>query len=703
MNINANGTYYFKATDAAGNIGTNSITFTNIDNTAPVIELTGDNTTPLQKATLTASTEDDIDIFYSTNNISWRKFVGELEVISNGTYYFKATDAARNVGTNSITFTNIDNTAPVIQLKGNNITLLQKATITASTEDGIDIFYSTDNTSWSKYDGELEVTSNGTYHFKATDAAGNIGTNSITFTNIDNTAPIIALTGDNTTPLQKATLTASTEDGIDIFYSTDNGTWQEYDGELKVTSNGTYHFKATDAAGNIGTNSITFTNIDNTAPFLKKIEVGIPNASKQAIITFEASEELSVFEYSWNEGEWTALHSQTLSVSGNGTLALRMVDIVGNETLTETYAINPFNMQMSAIDVVFDGNRVVLDWSNDSTLVWADGFDVVIQMKEQRMSFAGMEIDGLEFCNLPSGLTDIMLKPNQSDVWTPCVEALNIQRNDEPIVITAESNGHAEYIFAFCHSTWEQEYLARHDGFNGWRGTGDSVSLAGKNVVNDLFFGSDDATMLILTDDNNGDAIFVDDIYTAFPEGMNKQARIENIDIILAGAGDDVIDLTSQQFEYVGGGVKVYGGDGNDVIWANNGENWLYGDAGNDSIIGASGNDVFVGGIGNDTQHGGGGDDIFCFCKDWGKDTVCQIDGGTVTLWFAEGTEKNWNKIAKVYRDGKNTVAVTGVDLDKIELRFGDDGSELYKTLCDAGAFERCCSQNIFERKDMLA
>ena len=92
---------------------------------------------------------------------------------------------------------------------------MQASTLTASTEAGLDIFYSTDNATWTKYEGKLDVTANATYYFKATDAAGNVGTAEYVFGNIDTIAPVIELVGDNTTPLQASTLTASTEAGLD--------------------------------------------------------------------------------------------------------------------------------------------------------------------------------------------------------------------------------------------------------------------------------------------------------------------------------------------------------------------------------------------------------------------------------------------------------------------------------------------------------
>ena len=111
-------------------------------------------------------------------------------------------------------------------------------------------------------------------------------------------------------------------------------------------------------------------------------------------------------------------------------------------------------------------------------------------------------------------------------------------------------------MFARGTSVWRGPYLAKHVGAGDWAGTNQTIGLAGRNCLEDIYIGSDDATILLLTDDANGDAFFVDDIYSAFPEGVDAQARMAKIDEIRAGAGDDIIDLTSQRFDYVGGGIK---------------------------------------------------------------------------------------------------------------------------------------------------
>jgi Ca2+-binding RTX toxin-like protein len=229
-------------------------------------------------------------------------------------------------------------------------------------------------------------------------------------------------------------------------------------------------------------------------------------------------------------------------------------------------------------------------------------------------------------------------------------------------------------------------------------GTKERVSLTGKNRLADIFEGSADANTLLMTDDDNGDGLFVDDIYSASPNELGlSQSRIARIDEIRAGAGDDIVDMTSNRIEYIGSGLTIRGGDGNDVLWANKGENFLFGDSGNDRIVGASGNDVIVGGIGNDRMHGGGGNDVFAFCNDWGADKVEQLGTGTVTLWFASGSEDNWNAETLTYADGEDSVTVKGITADRITLKFGDDGSNQYKMLAAAGSFAEFTSQKIFE------
>ena len=289
-----------------------------------------------------------------------------------------------------------------------------------------------------------------------------------------------------------------------------------------------------------------------------------------------------------------------------------------------------------------------------------------------------------------------------SPEWTSG-EVFSAVKKSTSKLLSAKQDEITDIFFGNANGIWGGGYAAKHIGsLDGWNGTEELIYLYGKNKIADVFNGSNDANILVLTDGTNGDALFVDDIYTS----LGDQARLSQIDEIRAGAGDDIVDMTSRRFEYVGAGVKIYGGNGNDTIWANRGSNTLFGDAGNDRLVGGTNNDVIVGGIGNDSMHGGGGEDLFCFGGDkWGIDTIEQLAGGKVTLWFAKGSISNWNASTLTYVDGKNSVNISGVSSSDISLIFGDDNSPLYDELSAIGCFVDITSEKIFEDKNrgMLA
>jgi Ca2+-binding RTX toxin-like protein len=242
---------------------------------------------------------------------------------------------------------------------------------------------------------------------------------------------------------------------------------------------------------------------------------------------------------------------------------------------------------------------------------------------------------------------------------------------------TAPENGKIDIFFAQTVGKWSAGYAAQHLGNTvRWSGTSECIILDGKNRIEDIFNGSSDSNVLFLTDDANGDALFMDDIFT----NNFKQARVQNIEKIFAGNGDDIIDFTSSRFSCAKRDMTVYGGDGNDTIWANNGNNILYGDAGNDRIAGGSGNDHIIGGSGNDSLHGGGGDDAFYFGGNWGCDTIEQLNDGSVTLYVDRyGT---WDSTAKTYSCGENTISIIGTA--NINFRIGADSGLPENAFADA-------------------
>ena len=372
------------------------------------------------------------------------------------------------------------------------------------------------------------------------------------------------------------------------------------------------------------------------------------------------------------------------------------------------YFLNIFKNENGSSGVVqlddLTGSKDEVSWESSTISEYVlecstDGFEHVLQYTTN-----GTAVDLL---NLPAGTYQWRVKANMDNAeWNDGNAIVSDNTNTAPKVFRSKADASDDIFFAMPNGEWSSLYCAKHVGsVNDWTGTNEIVSAKGKGLIQDLFFGSADPSMLCLTDSENGDALFLDDVYTGLPEDIEENTgRLFRLQEIMAGAGDDIIDMTSQRFEYTDGNLSISGGDGDDIIWASKGKNSLYGDAGNDRIVGASSNDVIVGGIGNDRMHGGGGNDIFTFGENWGMDTVEQLATGSVTLWFVSGSLENWNAETMTYTDGDNSVKVSGVTADKITLKFGDDGSEPYATLSEAGAFKEFTSQKIFEEsKGMLA
>ena len=550
------------------------------------------------------------------------------------------------------------------------------------------------------------MTENATVTFRAIDSAGNSAVVSHTVSNIDKVAPAITgVTQNVSTPTnQNVLVTASFADDARLEskqFRVSNGPWQTYTSGAVVTENATVTFRAIDSAGNSAVVNHTVSNIDKTAPTVTSLGVSVPDDSGLTTIALTPSEELALLQYSWNGGTWTDMNDGSLHAAENGMVAFRLVDQAGNQTITSIYSIEAFNVYVSSMEhVIVDNGGILIDWSGDGTAEWSQNYDAAITSGGV-MEVNGLATCGLEILNAPTGEIAVSVKPSQSDVWTDLGETISIQHEtvEEVQLVQADANGLAEVMFGHAANLWDINYQALHTGL------GMTAALDGRNRIEDIYAGSDDASLLLLTDDTNGDALFLDDIYSMFPEGMDAQARIAKIDEIRAGQGDDIVDLTSQRFEYVGGGMTVHGGLGDDVIWANSGENLLFGDAGDDHIAGASGNDVIVGGAGDDILHGGGGDDIFVFGGNWGNDTVKQLAAGKVTLWFQDGDDSKWNAETLTYTDGDNSVEVSGVTADDVSLKFGDDNSDQYQDLLAVGAFDDFTSEKIFEDKNkgMLA
>lgn len=158
------------------------------------------------------------------------------------------------------------------------------------------------------------------------------------------------------------------------------------------------------------------------------------------------------------------------------------------------------------------------------------------------------------------------------------------------------SGGSGDDVLHFQTAATLEEVGAINLGSPDAEGTGTIVIKSGYNISDDVFDGGAGYDTIVMGDDN--DAIFLDDDFGARPEGTSG-ARIIDVEEINGGGGNDIIDLTSDRFDY--GDVTLIGGAGDDYLWSSSGD---------DILDGGSGNDDLAGDIGNDTLYGGAGDDV---------------------------------------------------------------------------------------------
>ena len=418
-------------------------------------------------------------------------------------------------------------------------------------------------------------------------------------------------------------------------------------------------------------------------------DISLIEGTPRYTITVSADQAEGTYKLAQGASAFTGTLSIGDGTTNYGSITVNGDDLVYNDV---TYSLDQLDgdltLTIGSTAPVLTGNDNGVSWENIS------GNDFIAEYSSN--SFANSlqietESNAVDTFGLPAGTYQWRVKGDGEFVNGENIVSDNTAA---PQNLISDGDDDMDVFFANADGKWSAGYAAEHHGvLNGWTGTKEQINLTGKNKISDVFSASDDANILVLTDGANGDALFVEDIYTA----LGDQARISQIDEIRAGAGDDIVDMTSQLYAYDGDGVKIYGGLGNDTIWANNGNNTLFGDAGDDRLVGGENDDYIIGGSGDDSLHGGGGDDIFCFGGDWGNDTVEQLAGGSVTLWFESGSEENWDEETLTYTDGANTVKVSGVDA--VTLKFGDTDSGV------AGAFLDAASEKIFEDKDkgMLA
>ena len=224
----------------------------------------------------------------------------------------------------------------------------------------------------------------------------------------------------------------------------------------------------------------------------------------------------------------------------------------------------------------------------------------------------------------------------------------------------------SDIITLTADGVWSNDYVAENMSYSVWVGTGEKVILTGYNQFNDVIYGGGDVDTIILTD--GSDAFFLDNIYTAHHSsltllstvrGTDSTARVEDVEVIYAGAGNDIIDLTSDNFNLIDA-ISVNGEEGDDILW---------GSTGVDTINGGAGNDVINGGVGSDILTGGSGADEFQFTASSAADIITDfnITEDSIKLYYRAEDKHTYDDISilnGVLSWGASDYFVTPISID---------------------------------------
>jgi hypothetical protein len=211
-------------------------------------------------------------------------------VTSNGAYTVYAKDQDGNATVQTIMVDHVDTTPPT----GSN-SLSPPAwtnsqvtiTVTASdSQSGVKQIKKPDGTTVNSSTSTYAVTSNGVYTFTLTDNSGNSASYPVTVGNIDTTPPTGSATlSPSTYTSHSVTISftgSDTQSGVATVKKPDGTTVSGTAASYSASTNGTYNFTVTDAAGNSATVPVTVSNITQMVSVTHPISAAFaidPNSS----------------------------------------------------------------------------------------------------------------------------------------------------------------------------------------------------------------------------------------------------------------------------------------------------------------------------------------------------------------------------------------------------------------------------------------
>lgn len=190
---------------------------------------------------------------------------------------------------------------------------------------------------------------------------------------------------------------------------------------------------------------------------------------------------------------------------------------------------------------------------------------------------------------------------------------------------------------------------------------------------------------------NPGELVFGSQANDTLQAGIN--AGFDGLeDIVFPGAGNDLVELPNPTFDLldVPTQTRVYGGSGNDHLFAESGDR-IFGGTGDDELDASlgSGSNRLYGGLGNDILIAGNDDQLI---GGKGDDQLLALVGTNNTLWGGSDSDEFWiantelptaiNFIAD-FTPGEDQIRISGFDLTFEEINLYQNGADTVINIFD--------------------
>ena len=487
--VRENGVYTIEVTDNIGNSIKKQIVVSNIDKTAPSLEVNYTKEWTKNNVELRiVSTDLESGLASVTVNGQHVHDSGIFKVSEKGTYNIISTNNAGNSTEYEIAINNIDKTAPNLEVNYSKEWTKDNVKLTIiSTDAESGLSSVTVNGEQIDTSGKYVVRENGIYTIEAIDNVGNISEKEIIINNIDKTEPNLEVNYNKQWTKEAVELTIiSTDAESGLSSVTVNGEQIDVNGKYTVTENGIYDILATDNAGNSIVKEIAVNNIDKSR-FDFEINYSIDWTKDNIELTIVSTDLESGLASVTVNGEEIYTSGKYI-VSENGIYDIIAVNNAGND-INRKIVIN--NIDRTAPNLEVNYNK---EWTKDN-------LELTIIATDEGSGLASVTVNGEEidasgkYTVRENGVYKIIATDNVGNIINNEIVINNIDKIAPNLEVNYSDEWTKEDVELTITSTDVGSGLA-------------SVTVNGEQIdVNEKYIVTENGTYTIEATDNVGNTI----------------------------------------------------------------------------------------------------------------------------------------------------------------------------------------------------